>query len=107
MYIAEYFVRCPECSSRMKLYAEILTPLMIYCHGCDRFIVLTQEQVYTLPFNMVYELLGDHDYRLCGNLLSVELSKSAKQLINRDKIDELKDLLKQPLDVEEFIKKIN
>jgi len=91
----------------MRLCAEIITPLMIYCHGCDRFVVLTQEYVYTLPFEMVYDILVDHDYRSCGKILSVELSKSAKELINRSKIKELKSLLDQPLDVKDFIKKIN
>jgi hypothetical protein len=107
MYIAEYLVRCPKCRSRMRLCAEITTPLMIYCHGCERFVILTQEYVYTLPFDMVYDILADHDSRSCGKLLSVELSKSAKELINRDKIMELKNLLDQPLDVKDFIKKIN
>jgi hypothetical protein len=107
MVIGEYIVTCPNCSTEVRLVAEVVTPIMFYCHGCDRTLVLTHDSMFTLPFEFVKELTEKHGVRLCGNVLSTQLSKAAKQLINKDKISELHNLLDQKLDVQDFIKKIS
>jgi hypothetical protein len=63
--------------------------------------------IFTLPFEYVSELVGTYKIRHCGNVIGTQVSPVAKQLINENKIHELKGLLEQSLDVQDFLKKIN
>jgi len=105
--IGEYVIKCPNCSTEVRLVAEMVSPIMIYCQGCERTMILSNNIIFTLPFEYVSELTKNHGTRSCGNVLSTQVSKVAKQLINGEKITELRNLLEQRLDVQDFIKKIN
>jgi hypothetical protein len=107
MVIGEYIVDCPNCSTKVTVVAEMVSPIMFYCQGCDRTLILTNGSIFTLPFEFVKELMEKHGIRSCGNVLDTQVSKSAKQLINKDKISILHKLLEQKLDVQDFINKIN
>lgn len=107
MVIGEYIVKCPNCATEVRLVAEMISPVMIYCEGCERALVLSNNIIFTLPFEYVKSLTDQYRIRYCGNVLSTQVSRSAKQLINKDKISELHNLLEQRLDVKDFIKKIN
>jgi hypothetical protein len=63
--------------------------------------------MFTLPSDFVKDLTEKYGIRCCGNVLSTQISKVAKQLINKDKISKLHNLLEQRLDVQDFINKIN
>jgi len=105
--IGEYIIKCPNCSTEVRLVAEMVSPIMIYCLGCERTMILSNNIIFTLPFEYVSNLTKNHGIRHCGNVLSTQVSKVAKQLINGEKISELRNLLEQRLDVQDFIKKIN
>lgn len=107
MVIGEYVVKCPNCATEVRLVAEMISPVMIYCEGCERALVLSNNIIFTLPFEYVRSLTDRYRIRYCGNVLSTQVSRSARQLINTDKINELHNLLEQRLDVKDFIKKIN
>lgn len=107
MVIGEYIVKCPNCSTDIRLVAEMVSPVMIYCGGCDRTVILSNDIIFTLPFEFVSKLVEKHRIRHCGNVLSTQVSKVAEQLISHNKISELHSLLAQKLDVRDFIDKIN
>jgi hypothetical protein len=107
MVIGEYIVRCPNCLTEVRLVAEMVSPIMIYCQGCERTVILSNNIIFTLPFEYVTELTEKHGVRHCGNVLSTQVSRVARQLINKNKISELHNLLEQRLDVQDFIRKIN
>jgi hypothetical protein len=107
MIIGEYVVKCPNCLTEVRLVAEMVSPIMVYCPGCGRTVVLSHNAVYTLSHEFVMKLSQQQGVRLCGNVLSTQVSSTAKQLISDDKIKELHELLGQKLDVKDFIKKIN
>lgn len=107
MVIGEYLIKCPNCLTEVKMISEMISPIIVYCNGCDRSMVLWNDSIFTLPFDFVSELISKHDIRACGNIISTEVSPIAKELINKNKISELHQLLAQPLDVKDFIKKIN
>lgn len=104
--IGEYLIRCPNCLTEVKVVAEMVSPVIIYCSGCNRAMVMGNNVIFTVPFEYVSELSEMYKIRHCGNVLSTQVSPIAKQLINEDKIHELKDLLAQGLDVQDFINKI-
>lgn len=105
--IGEYLIKCPNCLTEVRLVAEMVSPVMIYCPGCNRAMVLGNNVIFTVPFEYVSKLADTYKIRHCGNVLSTQVSPVAKQLINENKIGELRDLLEQKLDVQDFIKKIN
>jgi hypothetical protein len=89
------------------MISELVFPIVVYCNGCERSMVLWYDSIFTLPFEFVSELIEKHNIRACGNIISTNMSPVAKELINKNKINELHHLLSQPLDVQDFIKKIN
>ena len=105
--IGEYVVKCPNCSTEVRLVAEMISPVMVYCNGCERALVIGNNLIYTLPFEYVRALVKKHPIRHCGNVLSTQVSNTAKQLISSEKINQLHYLLGQKLDVKDFINKIN
>lgn len=107
MVIGEYLIKCPHCLTEIKMVSEMLSPIMVYCKGCDRTIVMHNNTIFTLPFEFVYNLVKTHKVRTCGNIMTTTISKNAKQVINKDKIEDLQQLLSQPLDVQDFLKKID
>jgi hypothetical protein len=104
--IGEYLIKCPNCLTEVRLVAEMVSPVMVYCLGCDRAMIISNNVIFTLPFEYVSKLAHTYKIRHCGNVLSTQVSPVAKQLINKDKINELRELLDQKLDVQDFIKKI-
>ena len=107
MVIGEYVVKCPNCSTEVRLVAEMVSPIMVFCHGCERTVIMNNNTTFTLPHEYVVELCNKHGIRYCGNVLSTQVSNTAKQLINGDKIQKLHRLLSQNIDVQDFINKIN
>lgn len=103
MILGEYYVKCPNCLTEVKVVAEMVSPILIFCNGCERSLVLCKNNIFTLPFDYVSELVESHNIRVCGEVLSTRVSSTAKELINNNKINELHHLLNQPLDVKEFI----
>lgn len=107
MVLSEYRVTCPKCSTQVRVVSEMVSPVMIYCTGCERAVIISRNTVFTLPFEYVSKLLKEHSIRYCGNVLGTQVSSAAKQLISTDKISKLHSLLEQKLDVKDFINKIN
>jgi hypothetical protein len=106
MVIGEYYIKCPSCETQIKLVAEMVSPVMICCQGCGKAIVISNSIIFNIPFEFVSELISEYGMRSCGNVLGTQISPIAMELINPKKIDELHELLEQPLDVKDFIKKI-
>lgn len=104
--VGEYLIRCPSCGSGTRLVAEMQSPIMVYCPGCDQSIIINGSIIFTVPFDYAHSLYEKYKIRICGRILASEISKKAKSLISKDKIDNLHDLLKEPLDVNDFIKKL-
>jgi len=107
MILGEYYITCPNCLTKVKVVAEMVSPILVYCNGCERSLVLCKNSIFTLPFEYVSELVGNYNIRACGEVLSTHVSSVAEELINNNKINELHHLLEQPLDVKDFINKIN
>lgn len=104
--IGEYIIVCPNCHTEVRLLAEMVSPVILYCNGCGRSVVLCENVIFTLPFEYIEELAGKHPIRFCGDIISTQISEVAEELINSDKIEELQNLLSQRLDVQDFINKI-
>lgn len=107
MIISGYRITCPTCSSQVRVVTEMVSPVIVYCKGCERALVLGKNDIFTLPFEYINNLMKKHPVRCCGNVLDTRLSRAAKQLISTDKISKLHSLLEQKLDVKDFINKIN
>lgn len=106
MVIGEYIVKCPNCLTEVRIVAEMISPIMVYCEGCERALVLSNSVLFTLPFESVMDLIKIHPIRHCGNVLQTQVSRKAKQLISSEKINQLHDLLSERLDVKDFLNKI-
>lgn len=106
MVIGEYIIKCPNCLTEVHIVAEMISPVMVYCGGCERALILSNNVIFTLPFEFVSELSKNHPVRHCGNVLHTQVSRKAKQLISSEKINQLHDLLSERLDVKDFINKI-
>lgn len=106
MIIGEYQLKCPNCSTEVKVVAEMVSPVIIYCHGCSRSMILSNNVIFTVPFEFIAELASKHNIRSCGNVLGTAISPVAKNMINLEKIDQLHHMLEQPLDVTDFLKKL-
>lgn len=104
--VGEYLIQCPYCGSETKLFAEMRSPIMIYCPGCDRSIVINGSIIFTVPFDYIYSLHKKYKIRVCGKVIASEISKKAKSLISMNEINNLHDLLEERLDVKDFLKKL-
>jgi len=106
MVIGNFIVRCPCCSTETRLVIEMISPVMVYCSGCNRSIIIQNGIIYTLPADYVHELLKKYKVRACGRIIGADISEQAKKMITSDKISELRDLLSKPMDVRDFLRKI-
>jgi hypothetical protein len=84
----------------------MVSPLILYCHGCNQSLILGNNVIFNLPFDFISKLAEEHGIRHCGNVLGTLVSDAAKELINDNKLNELHNLLEQSIDVQDFIKKI-
>jgi len=106
MLISEYLIKCPVCHSETRLVAEESNPIIFYCHGCNRNVVIHNNIVFTVSEEYLKKLICRYKSKACGRVLVAMVSESAQDLITKDKINELHDLLEKPMDVRDFIKKI-
>lgn len=106
MGVAEYLIKCPRCHSETRLVAEESNPLIFCCRGCSRSIVVHNNAVFTVSEDYVLKLVRRYKAKACGRILASKVSEDAKKEITRDRIKELHNLLEDPMDVRDFIKKI-
>lgn len=104
--VGEYLIQCPCCRSETKLVAEMRSPIMVYCPGCNRSIVINGSIIFTVPFEFIYSLYKKYKIRVCGKVLASQISKKAKSLISMNEINNLHDLLEERLDVNDFLRKL-
>lgn len=106
MSTSEYRVKCPTCSTEIQLVAEEENPIMFYCFGCNQYTIIHNNSVYNVSFNFFRDLMDRYRMKACGRIVNANISPQAAEAANQQKFNELKNLLKQPLDVKDFIKKI-
>ena len=104
--LCEYRIKCPECESEILVVTESVAIIVIPCQGCDNAIVLLNSSIFTVPLSYIKELASKYKIRMCGKILGAQISLNSKLLITDNKLSELHNLLEQPMDVSEFIKKI-
>jgi hypothetical protein len=106
MNIAEYLIKCPNCKSDTHLTAEESNPVIFKCCGCGRSVVVHNNTVFTVSSEYVSSLVKKYKSKVCGRILDAHVSDGAKNIITRDKLEELHELLEKSSDVKDFIKNI-
>jgi len=104
MNVAEYLIMCPICRSETQLVAEESNPMIFTCRGCNRSIVVHNNAVFTVSEEFVLGLVKKYKSKACGRILASKVSDGAKELITKDKIQELHEILEKPMDVKDIIK---
>ena len=104
MAVAEFLIKCPACLSEIRLLAQEANPLMLFCSGCRRWVVIHGSVVYTVSGNFFKKLLDVAPVEECGNIFNMSVSEEA---VERAQREELHKLLDQRMDVADFLKKIS
>jgi transposase len=60
--------------------------------------------VFTVPEEFVLNLVKKYKSKACGRILASKVSDGAKELITKDKIQELHNILEKSTDVKDIIK---
>ncbi len=106
MVVMEFVVTCPSCRSETKILGENTNPIIYRCKGCDKGVVIEPRKVYTVSGGYVKRLFNQYRPRACGQLVALRLSDEARKIISSDKLEGLRDLLEQDIDVKDFIKRL-
>ena len=104
--ISEYLVKCPMCMSEIRFVAEEANPIFMSCHGCERVIVIQGGVLYTVSEQFVQELLKEHSPCPCGRITGSEISARGQEYLSEQNLSRLHKLLEHPMDVRDFIEKI-
>jgi hypothetical protein len=102
----EYRIKCPKCNSNLMIVTEAISPVIVPCQGCEDAIVILNNTVFTVSYKYIRELSDKYRVRMCGRVLGSQISNKAMKILTDNKINELHLLLEQPMDVNDFIKKI-
>lgn len=106
MNVAEFVIRCPRCYTETHLIAEESNPLIFKCNGCGRSVVIHNNSVFTVSEKYLLKLVRRYKSKACGRILATKISEEAEHPITKEKLKELKSLLEKPMDVKDFIEKI-
>lgn len=106
MVILQYKVSCPKCATEINLVAEEANPVIFFCAGCGRSVVMHNNLLFTVPEVFTRGMIKRFKSRACGRVLSTRLSKNVAEKITKDKIFELHKILQEPMDVKDFINRI-
>lgn len=95
---------CPHCSDQTWIIAEQMNPIMVKCQGCSEILVLQDGFFFTVSKNFFKKkILRRFSVVECGKVIKHVLV--AKPL-PETKITALKTILKEDLDVLDFLGKI-
>jgi hypothetical protein len=104
--IMEYLIKCPFCYSETKIVMETITPVVYTCKGCNRCVIILGNVIYTVSYEFAKKLFKKYGYRQCGKLVDMKVSSIAETLTEVERVQQLKKLLDQKMDVADFIKKL-
>lgn len=104
--VVEYMISCPECQTVTKLVCEEANPVIFACHGCDKNVVMHNDRIFTISDDFLADIMIEYKSVSCGRILGANLSRQSQEKINNFKMRYLKNILKEDMDVSEFIKRI-
>jgi len=106
MTLFEILIKCPYCDSAIKLIVQEASPIILSCKGCGKGIVVYGNKLFNVDSIFIKKLFKKHKTVPCGQLLDINISETAKSMLTDCKINELKQILKENSDVNDFIKRI-
>lgn len=107
-----YIIVCPNCGAEECFEAEKRLVVMIRCLNCRRQIILDHKKgiLYTVSARYFKNIMGNFKTERCGKIIAVKKNSSESNIghpIQEDKIEDLKDLLSQDMDVNDFLGSID
>lgn len=95
---------CPQCSDETWVVVEQISPIMVRCQGCSDILILQDGTFFTVSKNFFKKrILKRFSVSECGKVINhIKILKP----LPATKIVALKEILKEDLDVLEFLDKI-
>ncbi len=96
--------QCPQCADETWIVAEQMNPIMVRCQGCSDILVLQDGAFFTVSKSFFKKkILKRFSVADCGKVIKhIQVVKPLPET----KITALKTILKEDLDVLDFLGKI-
>lgn len=113
MSYAQYKVRCTSCDTDTYLVCQESNPIIYKCKGCKRYVVIWNDQAFTVNENFFLKTIKKHNLKYCGQITKIcktekpeETKPVKKNEITDTDIQELHEFLSKTKDSSEIIKKL-
>lgn len=110
MATESFVIVCPNCAAEEAFESEKRPLIMMRCLNCKRQIILDHRRgvLYTVSSRFFKKVVEEFRTEHCGKIVAVRQTQpDVKGPIQKDKVESLKDLLSQDMDVNDFLDSID
>jgi hypothetical protein len=91
MSYCQYKIHCSNCMSESFIVCEECNPIIYKCRGCNRVVVIHNDQAYTVTENFFKKMVKKYNMKYCGQIVKCfpgNIANQYKKIIKKENISE-------------------